>query len=565
MRERPSYNSIWFGAALFGSIALATPTWAARTSTPDGFPQVKHNVTIPAIKNAKKNPNPTPTSKTITLRNSGDAPLTGIINLPSVSGEPFVCTTGCVPFSLAPGQTTTFTLAFAPSSKGNYHDLLMISSNSARRPSVKVKMHASAKQGVPGGVSGIGGGGGTGSLPPPLTGCDVPTGSAQNGSGSPSPAGSTAESLLDTLTATSNGVLPELSQFANSTAGGASLDSLPVLGEITASPSGALSGLPITGSSVPTLGSLTPDPSTIPVLGTLVDQEGGNACTGFNSVIPITGPCGQVVGALLGDGTSGLTDVASVEAAIGQFENQFTSESGLSQIASNPSQVSGLLTEGQSGLTALGESLQPLVTGGATECAMSLPSACSPSQSTLSQLESLAPTTPGDVAPTLSQLEGSLPSGASLSSIPVVGAIVTGSTAQLLPSSLPAPTLGSLTGGSSLAPSIPVLGSIPLGSGASQVDALLGVVSGSQVVGVVPVLGASGTAPDPSTIITQLQAGDPCSDFASAISQITQSLTAPSLSSPLTGQIGGVSGLSSELSTVTTNLSSVVPGLGSLL
>jgi len=196
---------------------------------------------------------------------------------------------------------------------------------------------------------------------------------------------------------------------------------------------------------------------------------------------------------------------------------------------------------------------------------MSLPSACSSSQSTLSQLESLAPTTPGDVAPTLSQLEGSLPSGASLSSIPVVGAIVTGSTAQLLPSSLPAPTLGSLTGGSSLAPSIPVLGSIPLGSGASQVDALLGVVSGSQVVGVVPVLGASGTAPDPSTIITQLQAGDPCSDFASAISQITQSLTAPSLSSPLTGQIGGVSGLSSELSTVTTNLSSVVPGLGSLL
>jgi len=39
------------------------------------------------------------------------------------------------------------------------------------------------------------------------------------------------------------------------------------------------------------------------------------------------------------------------------------------------------------------------------------------------------------------------------------------------------------------------------------VDALLGVVSGSQVVGVVPVLGSSGAAPDPSTIISQLQGG----------------------------------------------------------
>jgi len=351
------------------------------------------------------------------------------------------------------------------------------------------------------------------------------------------------------------------------TAGGASIGSLPVLGEITSSQSGVLSGLPITGSSVPTLGSLAPNPSTIPVLGTLVDQAGGNACTGVNSIIPVTGPCGQVIGALLGDGTSGLTisGLPSVEAAIGQFKIQFSSAGGLAQIASSPSQISGFLTDGQMDLTALGNAMQPLVTGGATECARSLPSACSSSQSTVSQLESLAPTTPGDVAPTLGQISGSLPSAASLSLIPVVGAIVAGGNPQFLPSSLPAPNLGSVTGGSTLTPSIPVLGSIPLSSDASQLDALIPVTSGSQVVGIVPVLGSPGSVPSPSTIIAQLQAGNPCSDFASAISQVTQNLTAPSVSSPLTGQIGGVPGLSSELATVTTNLDSVVPGLGGLL
>ena len=145
-------------------------------------------------------------------------------------------------------------------------------------------MHSSAKQGVPGGTGGVIGGGGT--PPPPLDGCALPTVTAQNGSGgSPSPGAITVETLLDSLTASSNGVLPSLSQFVDASAGGLPLDQIPVVGAIASSPGGSLSGLPLSGPNPPSLGSLTPDPSTIPVLGTLVSTAGGNVCQQFNSVV----------------------------------------------------------------------------------------------------------------------------------------------------------------------------------------------------------------------------------------------------------------------------------------
>ena len=147
-----------------------------------------------------------------------------------------------------------------------------------------------------------------------------------------------------------------------------------------------------------------------------------------------------------------------------------------------------------------------------------------------------------------------------------MGAITTGNPSQFLPAGLPAPTLSSLTGGAIAGP-IPVLGSIPLSSGATQVDALVAVVDSTsgQTLGVVPVLGAPGSVPSPSTIISQLQGGSVCSGFADAINQITQSLTSPGLGAPLPGQISGTPNLTATLTTVTNSLKSLIPGLGSLL
>lgn len=568
MRRTSFHRAVWSFIALLASTSLAVPAWSKTSnSTPDGSPGVKHNVALPKIKNAKKNPNPVPTSKTVTLSNIGDATLTGLIGMPG-AGQPFLCTAGCVPFSLAPGHSTTFTLAFAPASKGNYKDSLTITSNSNKKPSQPVKMHSSAKQGVPGGPGGVLGGGGP--LPPPLTGCSVPVLVAQSGSGgSPSPGALTVETLLDSLTSSSNGVLPSLSQFANSTAAGLSLAQLPVVGAITSTPGGTLSGLPLSGPTAPTLGSLSPDPSTIPVLGTLVSTAGGSACQEFNSVVALTGPCGQALGVLLIDGTSnlGLADIASIDNALAQFAAQLNSAGGLTGVLSNPAQISGLLTKAQSDLSSIGAGLQPELTGAASQCAPALPSSCSQTDSSLGNLESLAPTTPGDVAPTLSQLTGSLPSGGSLSTLPVVGAVVTGNPAQFLPASLPVPSLGALTGGAVTTPSIPVLGSIPLNSGASQVDALVAVVDSAsgQAIGVVPVLGAPGSVPSPSSIISQLQGGSVCSGFGDAINQIAQTLTSSAVGAPLPKQISGVPNLSSTLSTATTGLVSSIPGLGGLL
>ena len=134
MQSRSSHNTFWIMVALLASIATATPAWSKASSAPDGTPGVRHNVALPKIKNAKKNPHPVPTSKTVTLSNIGDATLNGLIGMPN-AGQPFLCTAGCVPFSLAPGNSTTFTLVFAPTSKGNYKDLLTITSNSSRKPS----------------------------------------------------------------------------------------------------------------------------------------------------------------------------------------------------------------------------------------------------------------------------------------------------------------------------------------------------------------------------------------------------------------------------------------------
>jgi hypothetical protein len=558
-RESLMYSFKWnsiglltIGLAALG-IAFASP--AAAVSAPDGMPKTRHNVKLPTIKGPKKNPDPQPTSKTVTLRNHGNKTLNGVIEPPNPS-QPFTCSTGCGPFSLAPGASTTFSLVFAPVSPGKYKDQLTILTDSSRKPSVPVNMHGKAKQGIPGGP----GGGGL----PPVDPCSLATTLVGSGSGGSLGGGPDAESLLDSLTNSGGGSLPSLDDLSGSTAGGLPLDQLPVLGEVTSTTNGTLSGLPLSGSA-PTLGSLVSDPSTLPVLGLMTSQpSSGDVCQQFNSVLAVTGPAGQAVGVLLNSGGSPLTppDLSGIESQLSSFASQFTSSDALSQLLSNPSQISGLLTDAQTELLILAVTLAPQVTGAEDQLVQALPASCSPSPDYLSQLQALAPTVPGNVAPQLDQLSDSLPSGGSLSTLPVLGAIVTGGAPQFLPVTLP-PTLGTVSGGSSLLGSIPVLGSIPLSTGNTQVDGLVAVIGGTpaQVVAMIPVDGQTGGVPDPSTIIGGLQGGNLCSGFQTVVSSATSQLTSATLSSPLDGQIAGVPGLDAALGTIKTGLGAVIPGL----
>jgi len=108
----------------------------------------------------------TPSSPmTVYIENGGNADLT--VDLPAVGGGDFTVSAGAFPATITPGNSTTFTITFAPAAAGTSNDMLTFVHNdtSATSPfAINLTGTATSSNGGAGGsgTPGLGGGGGGG-------------------------------------------------------------------------------------------------------------------------------------------------------------------------------------------------------------------------------------------------------------------------------------------------------------------------------------------------------------------------------------------------------------------
>jgi hypothetical protein len=535
-----------------------------------GKPTVAHSIALPPI---KKNSS-TATTRTKTLKNTGKGVLVGTIG---ASQPPFTVTSGSGPYMLDPRKSTTFTTTFAPAAAGKYRGALPFTSSNPKKQSFSSGLHGVAKNAVT-------------QLPPPPppgppipSGCNLPPVVIPNGGGKPPIDTSTAEALLNTLTAAAQnpaGALPDLSQLTGTLPSGVpDVASLPVVGTISGIPGGGLSGLPLTvPSSPPDLGSLVPtSPETIPVLGSMPTGS-DTVCQAVNGVIVLTGACGQALGVIVTEGSAALSpsDLTTIGTELADLANQLQSANGIQELANNPSQLAGFLQNPMPQLTSL-QSFATDVQDGLTKCANSLPSLGGGTPPPPTTLPPLALPDPNTLVPALGQLTGSLPDGNSLSDVPVLGAIVTGGTPSFLPSPNSIPTLGTLTSGvlnaATLLNSVPVIGSLPTGGASDQLQGVVTVIDGTskKLLALVAVLGPVGSAPSPSdlqALITSLGDGTTFKNLPQVVTIVETVLATPvpGLGSDiLSNQIAQTAGLDTLSSTALTNLEATITGLPGLL
>ena len=84
----------------------------------------------------------TPTTQTVTLTSSGTAAVT--VNSIAVTGSGFSLSPVSLPLTLNPGQATSITLTFDPTTTGSMTGQLTISSNSSTNPTLTIPLSGTA-------------------------------------------------------------------------------------------------------------------------------------------------------------------------------------------------------------------------------------------------------------------------------------------------------------------------------------------------------------------------------------------------------------------------------------